>query len=68
MNRNTHLKSFLDYRTAESQDARLKWKRDNPGKEPGYSSRTWASSSKIRYPSESFRRGYDDIIWTAIQG
>ena len=60
---NSHLKSYLDNRAVESDEARARWNKDNPGKPPGYGSKTWASYSHVRYPSESFRLGYDSIEW-----
>lgn len=62
--KHSHVTSYLSNKAGEAKEANTKWYRDNPGKQPGYGSKTWASYSHVRYPSESFRRGYDSIQWS----
>ena len=60
-----HLEKALEKRSEESKESTAKWKRDNPTKLPGENikGKGWKSYSKIRYSSDEFRRGFEQINW-----
>jgi len=70
-----HVQEYVARKAEENQEQRAKWLRDLGGRdrdtsriprpEHAESGRTFKSSSKIRYPSRTFRRNYDLINWGA---
>lgn len=58
-----HFRKWVEQKAAEYKEDVARWKRDHPLREPGTSLKTWKSYSRVRYASEAFRRGYDQIDW-----
>ena len=64
-----HVQEFVDRKKEENSERRAKYLRDAGGNIPPpehqESGRTWKSSSKVRFPSRAYRRGYELVDWGA---
>ena len=61
-----HVQALLDTKAYQHKEDVAKFKKDYPTKQPGENvkGKGWKSYSKIKYPSETFRQGYDEIDWS----
>lgn len=58
-----HLEKVLEKKANEGKESEARWRRDNPGRQPGYSLKTHKSYSKQRFTSDSYRRNFAEIKW-----